>query len=424
MQELNGKPVLTIFNGTVFDGGTGYGSVLIYDDTYTLIHDVTLSDPYFRSIPGEKYPSFLDLHESELTPNGTILCTATNVTRADLTSVGGPADGWVVDSFVYEIDVATNEVVFSWSSLDHEKEAPFDESFISLNSTASGNGTLSTEAWNWFHINSVAKYNGNYLLSSYLMCTIYYINPAGEVIWQLQGQTGGDFTLGADASFCFQHDVRAQHLNDTHMTLTMHDNAVSETDLVITNKTLFTRGLEMTLDLEARTTTLERALWNHEKPVYAKTQGNYQPLPDGHVLMGQGDVPVVEEYNAQNELIMDFWFGVGYNTQSYRAFRNTWEGHPLTKPLATAYSTSATTSNYTEMPLTEVYMSWNGATEVVSWNIYCGASQNTSQMTMAMNVPRNGFETKAVLTEDAQYVQVEAVERDGKKTRSTLVPVQ
>ena len=44
---------------------------------------------------------------------------------ADLSAVGGPARGYVYDSIVQEVDVATGSIVFEWHSVGH---VPFAES--------------------------------------------------------------------------------------------------------------------------------------------------------------------------------------------------------------------------------------------------------------------------------------------------------
>jgi hypothetical protein len=45
--------------------------------------------------------------------------TAYNPLARDLTSFGGPADGWLYEGIAQELDVETNTVLFEWHSLDH-----------------------------------------------------------------------------------------------------------------------------------------------------------------------------------------------------------------------------------------------------------------------------------------------------------------
>ena len=51
-----------------------------------------------------------DLHEFQLTPQGTALITAYDPILCNLSAVGGPADGAVTDGVFQEIDVRTGLV--------------------------------------------------------------------------------------------------------------------------------------------------------------------------------------------------------------------------------------------------------------------------------------------------------------------------
>lgn len=153
--EYDGAPVLGWWNGTLFPEpvGRGNGVIYLYNNNYEQIDKVTLPGNFLELEPGARYHSNIDLHELYITETGTLLVTANNVTRADLTSVGGSNNGvssssgiarwkifadrmneikWVVDCLVYEIDIASNKVLFSWSSLDHLDQLPFTESVYPL----------------------------------------------------------------------------------------------------------------------------------------------------------------------------------------------------------------------------------------------------------------------------------------------------
>jgi hypothetical protein len=128
--------------------------------------------------------------------------TANNVTQADLSSVGGPTDGWIVNPFVYEIDIATNNVLFEWNVLEHLDELPFTFSLYPLGSEGF-TGTRQDLAWGYFHINSVSLFQDGYIISSRYLCSAIAIAADGCVKWVLQGRNGGDFKLEDDAHFCY-----------------------------------------------------------------------------------------------------------------------------------------------------------------------------------------------------------------------------
>lgn len=61
-----------------------------------------------------------------------------------------------------------------------------------------------------------------------------------------------------------------------------------------------------------------------------------------------------------------------------------------------------------------MHVSWNGATEVASWNVYrTDSSGKMDSQSPTNNSPRNGFETKISLPDHAAYVVVEALDRNG-----------
>lgn len=201
---------------------------------------------------------------------------------------------------------------------------------------------------------------------------------------------------------------RIVHQNSTQLTLTMHDNGDTEYD----NHTV-TKGLVLNVDLESKYVSLNQSLQNPVNPIYSTSQGSFQTLPNGHALMGHGSVPVIEEYNATGSAVMTFQFGPYYIETGPRSFRSAWSGNPKSSPSVAAFSSGGTT---------DIYVSWNGATDVVSWNVYTG-SQST-QLKAASSLPKKGFETHTTIAGAAQFVQVEAVSSNGHTTKSAIVSVK
>lgn len=184
-QTYQNKTVLTTWTGAFNPEGLGWGHVSMLDDTYQLIKNITLQRPGFQTFNHTIYPSYIDIHESQMTTEGSMLVVAVNITTANMTSVGGPGHGYVIDGQFYEIDVATNEVLFSWSAMNHTSEIPLTYSVLPLTTSISGNGSSFEHPWGYFHMNSVAKYGSNYLISVRLLCSIFLIGPDGNVIWRL-----------------------------------------------------------------------------------------------------------------------------------------------------------------------------------------------------------------------------------------------
>ena len=411
VQTYKGQQVLAWWNGTIFPEpvGRGYGTVSILNSSYQEIANVSLSGN-FQTLTGETFPSNVDVHELYITSNNSIVVTANNVTQTDLRSVGGPEVGWVVDCLVYEINIETNKVLFQWSSLEHLSEIPLNASLYPLGSEGF-TGTNQSNAWGYFHINSVAPYEDGYLISSRYLCSALAIDSTGKVKWRLQGRDGGDFDLGNGTNFCYQHDIRPISSSSTNLTLHMHNNA----NCPIDNGTVPTTGLVLDLDLKSFKVNLEQKFFNSQDLLYSTAQGDFQKLQGGNVFIGHGYWPFIEEYDANGKIVMTAQFGEFPGnlsrtsssfpgTLSYRAFRSEWTGCPITAPLVAAD---------VEDGQVAVYMSWNGATEYDTWMVYSG--DGTENLTLATTVPRFGFETRAVIG-SAQYVQVEASFADSSQT--------
>lgn len=194
VQSLDSRDVLTFWSGTGYNVGRGYGNVTVLDDTYSELCTVCPDFPV-ETTNGTSSGCALDLHESFITPRGTMLATVVNVTTADLSPIGGPEVGWVFDTMFLEIDIKTQEILFQWSPL---------QAGIPINSTKLpllGTGTSKANPFDWSHMNSVETLGDGYLANSRHCWSTYAINRDGEVEWTIEGSTGGDFTLPDDVGF-------------------------------------------------------------------------------------------------------------------------------------------------------------------------------------------------------------------------------
>ena len=101
------------------------------------------------------------------------------------------------------------------------------------------------------------------------------------------------------------------------------------------------------------------------------------------------------------------------DNESYRAFRFPWKGHPTDRPAAVAERVSKA-----EVTL---YVSWNGATEVATWEVLAGPHPN--RMEAVGSVPREGFETAMSVRTSHPYVGVRAKHHLG-QALGTTAPVK
>ncbi|KAI0532304.1 Arylsulfotransferase-domain-containing protein [Xylaria digitata] len=395
-QELDGEIVITFFNGVSYaePWGWGYGLIQVLDSAYQSIYDVTVNGSHLQALGGADtsgFESWLDLHEDRITPEGTMLTTAYNVTQANLTSVGGIEDGWVADCVFYEIDIKTNEIISQWNALVHQDQIPLADAVPYY--PLADFGANQSNPWGPFHINTVGKLDdGSYLISSREYCSIFLINLDGSVAWTLNGRTGGDFALGSGISFCYQHDSRVRHIDGNTIDVSMFNNDNNGDNYGVNQTT----GLFLRLDTKEWTATLIQELTDPNDTIYSASQDNLQVLKNGHSVMGYGSTPRIKEYYPNGSVAMSV-------------------GRPNTLPKAVACKGQAGN-------LTEVYMSWNGATEYTSWKVYSGTSNGSLSFTT--EVARTGFESSAKLGSSASYVRVDAYSANTIFGSSSVIMVQ
>ena len=102
---------------------------------------------------------------------------------------------------------------------------------------------------------------------------------------------------------------------------------------------------------------------------------------------------------------------LGY--ESYRSYRLPWVGLPRSRPeVAAADEPGAGT---------DAYMSWNGATEVATWELFAGSSR--ARCSRSAGRRGAGFETKMRAPGVPRFVQVRARDAAG-NVLSTSAPTR
>ena len=369
-QSYRGRPVLTWWEGV--HGGYGNGEYVIFDDSY---QEVTR----FRA--GNGYLG--DHHEFVITPDDTALVTIYAETPFDLSPFNGPSDGIALAGIVQEIEIETGEVLFEWNSLEH---VGIDESYYKDPSDDP------TNRFDYFHINSVdVDRDGNLLVSARRTSAVYKVDRrTGEVIWRLGGEKS-DFEMGEGTDFVFQHDARRQ----PDGTITLFDNygPKDEEDR--------SRVIALQVDEVAMRATLAREYFAPAGMPIADTQGNMQVLPNGNVFVGWGSEPHFSEFSEDGELLFHAAFAPW--GESYRAYRLPWSGRPGGDPNVTLRPA--------EKNKVTLYASWNGATELVAWQVYAGSGPDN--LGLIGSVPKRGFETIIDVRTEETHVGVRAENRSG-----------
>jgi hypothetical protein len=373
-----GRPVLAWWEGEVAHGGFGQGEGVLLDSSYREVARV-------RAANGLQ----MDLHEFAITPQGTAIFTCSPpVQNADLSAVGGPANGQIYSPILQEVDLRTGRLLLEWRGLDH---IPLTDSYLPV-----------SEPFDYLHINSIAvDSDGHLLVSGRHTWAIYKVNRhTGQVMWRLGGKSS-DFDVDKRAVFAWQHDAQ----RPAKGIVTVFDNGSEGT----INTETRSRGLVLRVDESARTAKLVQE-YRHPKPLLAVAMGSVQLLPNGNVFVGWGTEPYVSEFRGDGALLSDALMLSGY--KSYRAYRMPWKGIPDRAPDLTA-------SRNTENGETTLYVSWNGATDVAShWQVHAG--QDARSLRVVGRARRRGFETAIPLGSTGGYFSVAALDEDG--TRLSTSP--
>jgi len=374
VQSYEGRSVLTWFQGKTV-AGHGQGVDVVMDASYKTVATVHAGNGYEA-----------DLHEFLLSPQNTAFITIFNPVQWRVPYGRGTKSASVMDGIVQEVDIKTGLVLFEWHSLDHVEP---DESY----STAAAGGVF-----DYFHINSIGIDGTDKLLVSARNTHALYdvSRTTGSVAWRLGGKQS-NFTMGPGTAFAWQHDARRQ----PDGTITIFDD---EAGPKVRDAS---RAIDLRLDTTKRTATLVRAL-EHPGKLLAASQGNEQVLSNGDVFVGWGSQPKLSEFDRTGALVFDA--SLPGTAQSYRAYRFTWSAHPTDPPAVAVDRSSGETM---------VFASWNGATNVVSWEVLGGPS--ATSLKPLGEVAREGFETSIPTTASQPFVAVRALDSSGKSLATSKV---
>ena len=379
VQRYLGRPVLTWWQG--YSGaGVGAGEDEIYDSSYRRVAEVRAGNGLTA-----------DLHEFRLTPQGTALITAYYPVYWDASALHSAKQQIVLDSVVQEIDIKTGLVLYQWDSLDH---VPLADSYEAMPATAGG-------PFDYFHINSVQQQqDGDLLISARNTWAAYDVDHAtGAIRWTLGGKNSS-YKLSSNATFAFQHDVRLH--TDSDPTVTLFDDGAGPPKVHAES-----RGITVRLDEKAMTATLVsrgRAL--------AGAGGQLRGQRAGAVrrqrIRGLGPAALLQRVQLA---------GPDGVRRSVRRLELELPRLPLpvdrarrpSRPAVAASSTGGTTN---------VYVSWNGATDVASWRVLAGPAPDALEA--VVTATKQGFETQIPIA-CQPYVAVQALDDAGRALATSSV---
>lgn len=396
VQTLNGKSVLTFWQGTIATA-PGYtnlasgspepnGCFYILDNTYRVIKTVKAQHGFV-----------CNLHEFLITPDNTALCLCSKKVPMDLTSYGGPQDGFIYDVAVQEIDLNRDKLVFFWNALDH---IPLTDSYL-----PASNAFDFENVWDVYHLNAIGLTDNKdeIIVSGRNTWTIYKINKTtGKIAWHLGGKQN-NFTMGPGTHFSWQHDPRFL----SNHTMSLFDDNCCESS-TIPPQTPPAHGLTLKLNFENMTAILDRTYF-HDPLIQVSSQGSVQNLDHGNKFIGWGDTQYYSEYKKEGNTVENPSLNTVYrakmpgNNITYRAFRNEWTGKPFYSPTIAINAIDH---------LINIYTSWNGSTQTTAWKVLGG--DHPDHLHKINIVKKSGFETLIQVKDIGPYFQVKALNKRGK----------
>ncbi|KAK5168359.1 uncharacterized protein LTR77_006929 [Saxophila tyrrhenica] len=394
VEQYQGKDVLTLMYPNE-DAGA------ILDNTYSELNRVEMKG--------------VDMHEFNLVDDGvhSLMVTSTEhhstIEQAAEIGIGPNKTCKSLWKGFRELDTATSEAVFEWDGRDH---IGLDE----VTFTPTNYEELCQRNWDIMHFNAVDKFpNGDYLVSSRHTDTLYKVNHTdSSIVWRLGGTNSSFSFASKSVKFSRQHHATVRGQNSTHTLVAIFDNAIGSAAVGEVATHSNSRGLLLSLEHETMTASIA-AQYDHPQGALTNSRGSFQTLPNGNAFMGWTYHTQISEHTADGRLIMEA--SLKLPGHCYRSYKFPWVGQPARGP--DVYAAVAAAGNETMQ--TVVYASWNGATEVSTWELY-HSDPSGKTIELVASTPRQGFETVLVYDGYAKHVIASALDAHGAELgRSSVI---
>ncbi|WP_278314644.1 arylsulfotransferase family protein [Lolliginicoccus levis] len=388
VQQLDGQPVLTYWRGTSNGGefvvlGANYGETR-----------------FVRAANGLTAAP----RDMQITANGTAWLIATPVVETVIDGV----ERAMRTAVLQEISLQNGAVLFQWDALEHipaadsEVAAPEDPA----------------EPWDYLGIVglSVAD-DGDVLITGHNTGAIYRIDrDSGELAWRLGGKAS-DFVVEGDAEFDWPRDARLLPggrlsvfdgaARDAHRGLTAEQLEEAEDADEEPAAPPESRGLVLDINEVDRTASVAES-FPHPFGWSSPGAGSHQVLPNGNSLVTWGEQGAITEFAPSGEIVRHLVFPASLRSSGAELVE--WSGAPFVPPVVDARADNRST---------RVSVSWNGATQVRRWRVWAGPSED--ELEVVRTVPREGFETEAIIDGAFDVVRVDALDVIGETIGSSAV---
>jgi hypothetical protein len=235
-------------------------------------------------------------------------------------------------------------------------------------------------------------------------------------LWTLSGKSP-DFDHSNGFNFSWQHDARFLYENQTTSIISFFDNAGVGINEESKTTGDWSRAVVVELNTSVKPMTT-RILHSYDRPDHeiSIARGNMQTLPNSNRLIGWASHGLISEVTQDGTQVMEAKFQDG-KMSTYRSYKFNFAGRPHLPPLtkSVVYGSTPDTAN------TFHYISWNGATDVHSWNLYGAAKNSSDNFSLLAKVEKTDFETMYMTKGYTAFVYVEAIGADGKLMGCSIV---
>ena len=214
-------------------------------------------------------------------------------------------------------------------------------------------------------------------------------------------------------NFSSQHDARFVDGNDTMTVISLLNNASNGTR---NSTAAYSSALLVALDTSpsVMTATVLKQ-WDRPDHGLSYIRGNFQILPNHNAFVCWSKDAYLSEFTTDGQCILEAKL-TSRGFASYRAYKSNFTGLPDSKPALKTFAFGTSCDSVT----TVAYVSWNGATEVVSWNFYSSTEPSTG-FSFIGNASRAGFETTFASAGYRPWIFVEGVNIDGRSLGNSSV---
>lgn len=344
------------------------------------------------------------MHDFTVTYRDTALISAHYKRRADLSSMGGPTDGWILDAMFQEIDIVTGNLLYEWRASEHMPVT------TTMRNLEDGEG-VEARPFDYFRINSVnQKPSGDFLISAgHLHAVICIDGSTGQVKWSLGGRDNSfrDVSERPDVELSWPQNA----LSMGSETLIVMDGGEKETHSSTPNN----RGLEIHVNAQTGRAAVRQIYSGPEDPHHYFSGDLWISRDTKSFFVTWGGGTGFIEYSADGELLCNNRLPDNVRTPAHSKssvpspiFKSTWTGRPSVMPVARRSGHG-------------LLVHWNGATEVTEWQLqvrttHAISEPGTPHYQHVGRYIKTGFETLLDIPPfqgNSHHFRVAALDRQG-----------